>query len=84
MIPLRAIFLGRPSHWLLWIVLVAPLLAMGLRHLHVTAFPLFILAVLFLVAAALLWIVIGYRPGEAITREPFENAELPGEARGEE
>ena len=80
---MQNIFLGKPSHWLLLAITGAVLYAMGSQHLHVRAFPVFFLLILALAVTALVWIVWGYRPGDAITRESFDEAELPSQKLGE-
>lgn len=80
---MKNIFLGKPSHWLLLAITGAVLYAMGSQHLHVRAFPVFFLLILTLAVAALAWIVWGYRPGDAITRESFDQDELPSQKLGE-
>ncbi len=74
---MNQIFLGKLSHWLLLVASVAILYGMGMRHLHVRAFPVFVLLVLALVVAVQLWVVLGYKPGDAITREPIKDADSP-------
>lgn len=71
------IFLGRVEHWLLLVALGAVLWAMGNRHMHVRAFLPFSLIVLGLVTAGVAWLVWRHRPGETVTREPFDDAALP-------
>jgi hypothetical protein len=66
------IFLGKPLHWALWIVLWAVFYLMDRDHLHVRAFATFILLVLALAAACVLIILRTSRAGERITREPFD------------
>jgi len=68
------IFLGRPIFWVLWIVIIPALWAMGTNHFHVSRFNLFIMLLLGLTTACILFIVVSYRKGEAITREPFEGS----------
>ncbi len=69
---MRRIFLGPPAYWLIWIAVIAVLYLLGANGMHVRSFVPFMFAVLAIAAAAVLTIVITYRPGQRITREPFE------------
>jgi hypothetical protein len=66
------LFLGKPLHWLLWIVLIGVLYVLGANSFHVRHFIAFCLILLALSAACVIIIIAGYRDGERITREPFE------------
>ncbi len=57
--------------------------AMGSQHLHVRAFPVFGLLIVALAVGALAWIVWSYRPGDAITRESFDEVDLPSDTLGD-
>jgi len=67
----RAIFIGPLRYWLMWPVIVAVLYACGRQVLHVRDFVSFIFVVLVLAAAVVVFVVMSYRPGERVTREPF-------------
>lgn len=69
------LFIGRPVYWALLGVLVAILTWLGLTQQHVRDFVPFQFAVLGLAAAAVAVIVLVYRPGERVTREPIEEEE---------
>lgn len=66
------IFLGRPLHWLLWLVLLAVLSWLGANSVHVRQFVPFMAVVLLLSAGAVAIILLSYKPGDRITREPFD------------
>ncbi len=70
---MRDIFLGKPLHWLLWAAIFGLLVALGAQNLHTRAFNLFSVIVLAVTAACILTIVLTYRKGERITREPFDD-----------
>ena len=65
-------FLGKPVYWALLPLMVVALAVMGWLHLHTSEFNTFIFLVLALATAVVLFIVVTYRKGERITREPFE------------
>jgi hypothetical protein len=72
---MRAFFIGKPLHWALWIVIVPALAIMGLGYLHVRNFNGFMLGVLLLGAAAVAWVLLTTRAGEAVTREPISEGD---------
>jgi hypothetical protein len=80
----RRILLGKAEHWLMLAAFVAVLYGMGGRHMHVRAFVPFSVTLLATVTVALGLIVWRHRPGERITRESFDDAELPHGGREEE
>ena len=69
---MREIFLGKPLHWLIWAVILGLMYVLGALRLHTRDFNLFILIVLALAATSVLLIVLTYKRGERITRDPFE------------
>ena len=70
---MREIFLGKPFHWLIWAIILGLLYVLGALRLHTRDFNLFIVIVLALAAASVLVIVLTYKKGERITRDPFED-----------
>ena len=70
---MREIFLGKPLHWLIWAVILGLMYVLGALRLHTRDFNLFILIVLALAATSVLLIVLTYKRGERITRDPFED-----------
>lgn len=72
---LRAIFIGKPLHWVLWATIVPVLFAMGSGYLHVRHFNVFFAVVSSLGAAAVLWVLFTTRRGETITREPYDEGD---------
>ncbi len=70
---MKRLFIGRPLYWLLWVLVVPVLWAMGEYKLHVVGFHAFIAILVALSAFCVLTIVLTYRKGERITREPFED-----------
>ncbi len=69
---MKRLFLGKALHWLLWVAIVAVLYLLGSLRLHTRDFNFFAVIVLALAAAAVLTIVLSYKKGERITRDPFE------------
>ncbi len=69
---MKDIFLGKPIHWLLWVVILGVLFALGREHFHTNSFTLFILVLVALSTACVLTILATYRKGDRITREPFD------------
>lgn len=70
---LDEIFIGRPVYWALLAAIVAILAYLGILQQHVREFVPFIFTLLGLSAAVVAVIVLTYRPGERITREPLED-----------
>ncbi|MEJ2624494.1 MAG: hypothetical protein P8Z80_08130 [Pseudolabrys sp.] len=76
------IFLGKPLHWLLLVLVCAGLWVAGDERLHLIHFDAFIVALLAVTAVCVLIVLRGYRPGECITRDailPDETEERFGE-----
>lgn len=71
---MKEIFIGKPLHWLIWIVVGVVLYLLGSMKLHVQSFVPFMFAVLALAAGAVLLVILTYRKGDRITREPFDDA----------
>lgn len=80
---MRGVFLGRPLHWALWLVVIAVLALLGRQSQHVRDFVPFVFAVLGLAAAAVTVIVVTHRHGERVTREPLEDAPDAEDEAGE-
>lgn len=76
---LEDLFIGRPVYWALATFIVAVLAALGLDAQHVRDFVPFQFAVLGLAALAVGAVIYLYRPGERITREPLDEADLKGD-----
>ena len=65
------IFLGKISHWLLWLGVVALLGVLGEMHMHVRFFNGFVFVVLGIAVLCVTVIIATYVDGDRITREPF-------------
>ena len=79
---MKDIFLGKPLHWGLWILIVAVLYVLGGQRFHVRHFGPFILLLLAIGAGIVLFFALTYRKGEAFTRESFEDADGGASDRG--
>jgi len=66
------IFLGKPVHWALLVLLVAGGWVAGSEHLHVSYFNLFVILLLLVSVASIVVVLITSRPGERITRDRLE------------
>lgn len=69
---IQDIFIGRPIYWAMLVAVIAVLALLGMNSEHVRNFVPFMFTLLGLTAAAVAVIVLTYRPGERITREPLE------------
>jgi uncharacterized membrane protein YhaH (DUF805 family) len=69
---LSDLFIGRPVYWALLAVIIAVLGALGLNQQHVRDFIPFSFILLALAAVAVAAVILLYRPGERITREPID------------
>lgn len=68
---MRSVFLGRPIHWLLALILVGGGAALGEYRLHVIDFNLFLI-VLLAAVVVLLALVLKTSGGDAaVTRDPI-------------
>lgn len=72
---MQDIFIGRPIYWVLAGVVVAIMAALGLHQFHVRNFVLFQFTVLGLAFMVVTIIVLSYRPGERLMREPLNEKE---------
>ncbi len=68
-------FIGRPVYWALASAITAILAALGLHQAHVRDFVPFQFAVLGIAVVTVAAVVILYRPGERITRDPLDPPE---------
>ena len=66
------IFLGKPLHWIMLLVVTAILYVVDEKHLHVSEFNTFMWIVLALSIACLTIVVLGHPPGERVMREPLD------------
>jgi len=66
------IFLGKPLHWVLLILLVAGGWLVGRQRLHVIEFNLFAILLLVVSAGIIVAVLMTSRPGEQVTRDPLE------------
>ena len=72
---LNDIFLGKPLHWLLWFIIAGVLWWMGSGSQHVRDFVPFSLKLLGLTVLCVGVVIVTYKPGDRVTREPFEEGE---------
>ncbi len=75
-------FLGKPLHWFLLVVICAGLWYAGDLRPHIVHFDAFIVALLAVSAACVFIVLKGTKPGERITRDeilPDETEERVGD-----
>jgi len=72
---MKTLFIGKKLHWLLIVVLVAAFYWLGAHQYHRVDYPGFLFIVLGLAAAAVIFVLLTYRRGERITRDPIEPLE---------
>lgn len=73
------LFIGRPVYWALAGFITVVLAVLGLNAEHVRDFVPFQFTVLGLAALAVGAILFLYKPGERVTREPLDEADLDRE-----
>ena len=66
------IFIGKPLHWVLIVLLIAIGWIIGHERLHVIWFNLFTVILLVISAVAVAVVLLTSRPEERITRDPLE------------
>jgi hypothetical protein len=71
---LNQLFLGKPLHWLLWLMIAGVLWWLGSISFHVRHFIPFCFILLALAGTSVVVILMSYREGDRITREPFDEA----------
>ena len=69
---MRQIFIGPLRHWLVLIVVLGALWIMGTNQFHTSNFRIYLLVLIGLSVGAIAAIVLTYRKGERITREPLD------------
>ena len=69
---MRDIFIGPLRHWLIFLTTLILLWVMGANQLHTTNFMLFLVCLIGLSIVNLTVIVLTYRKGERITRDPLD------------
>ena len=72
---MRDIFIGPLRHWLLFAAALGILWVMGANQFHTSNFKLFLLTLIGLSIALLASIVLTYRRGERITRDPLDDGD---------
>ena len=72
---MRDLFIGKPLHWLIWVVIPPVLFAMGRMYLQVRAFNLFLAVIFLLGTGAVLFVLLSSSKGEQVTREALDDAE---------
>ena len=70
---MRDIFLGKPLHWLLLIIIAAGLGIAGRMHVHIVYFNAFVIALIVVTVACLLIVILRSDPDDRLTREPIED-----------
>ena len=70
---LQDFFIGRPVYWALIVGITAVLAGLGVSKQHVRDFVPFQFMILGLAIFAVAAIVMLYRPGERVTREPLKD-----------
>lgn len=68
---MKALFVGKPLHWLLIVAIVAVLYWLGETQLHRMNYIAFLFALLGLAVTAIVFVIVTTRRGEQVTREPF-------------
>lgn len=69
---MREVFIGPWRYWLIWMGVVAALYLLGANRMHVLQFVPFTFVLLAIAAAVVGFVLATHRPGERVTREPFE------------
>ena len=69
---MRGFFLGKPWHWALLAIIVTVLTLVGRAHMQTNAFNLFTIILLAVALVTVGLLVETQRPGDRVTREPFE------------
>jgi hypothetical protein len=70
---MRDIFIGPLRHWLIFAATLGALWVMGAEQFHISHFKLFLVCLFALSIANLTAIVLTYRKGERITRDPLDD-----------
>ena len=71
---MRNVFLGKPFHWLVLVAIATILWWMGDGLLQTRNFNLFLAIVFGVSTVAVIAIRLTYRPGDRVTRDPFDDA----------
>lgn len=66
-------FLGKPVHWLVIAAIVGVLWWMGANLVQTRDYHLFLIVLPALTVAAVAVVIVTTRPGDRVTRDPFED-----------
>ena len=80
---MRDLFIGKPVHWLIWVVIVIALVAMGKVYLQTRDFNLFLAAIVALGTGSVLTVLLTTAKGEQVTRENYDDADWEQSAADE-
>ncbi len=69
---MRQIFLGKPVHWAIIVLLVLGGWLTGRARLHVIEFNTFVICLLAVTVLVILAVLATTRPDEQVTRDPVE------------
>jgi len=69
------IFIGPLHHWVIFATTLGLLWVMGANQFHTTNFKLFLICLIALSVLNLTGIILTYRKGEQITRDPLDEDE---------
>ena len=80
---MRDLFIGKPIHWLIWVVIVIAFFSMGKVYLQTRDFSLFLALIVSLGTAAVLTVLLTTAKGDHVTRENFDDADWEQSAADE-
>jgi len=67
------IFLGKPIHWLIFVIIMGVLAWLGFGLVQTRNFHLFLIVLVALVAGSVAAIMLTTKNSDRVTREPFED-----------
>ena len=70
---MQNIFIGPLRHWLIFATTLVLLWVMGVNQFHTTNFKLFLVCLIALSIVNLTAIILTYRKGKRITRDPLDD-----------
>ncbi len=67
------IFLGKPVHWLVFVIVLGALTFLGHGLYQTRSYNLFLTILLIMTALSVIAVLVTTKKGEQVTREPFED-----------
>lgn len=69
---MKNLFIGKPLHWLMIVIVIGAMYGFGAFQFHRVDYTGFLFAVFGLAAGCVVLVLVTYRRGDRITRDPLD------------